>query len=59
MAAQEVREVPKAQAEMLLASGRRIGPDTFAIPSRGVTVTVRQGSAPGKVKLIITSGCDC
>jgi hypothetical protein len=59
MAAQEIREVPKAAAQALIASGRRVAAQTWAVPSRGVTVTVKPAEREGYVKLVIVKGCDC
>jgi hypothetical protein len=59
MAAQTVREVRVAEAEALVAGGKKLAPGIYAIPSRGVTVTVKPSTTPGHVRLIVTKGCAC
>jgi hypothetical protein len=60
MAAQEVKVVTVAEAHALIRTpgAKKLSSSTWAIPSRGVTVTVG-AAAGGKVKLIIMKGCAC
>ncbi len=59
MGAQQVMEVTTAEAQRLVAGGQEVRPGVYAVRSRGVTVTVRTGSRPGLVKVIVVKGCTC
>lgn len=59
MAAQTVKEMTLEAAKGLVVGGQEIRPGTYAVRSRGVTVTIKQGSRPGIVKVIIMQGCSC
>lgn len=59
MAAQTVKEMPYEAAKAMVAGGQEIRPGTYALRSRGVTVTLKQGPRPGVVKVIIMQGCSC
>lgn len=59
MAAQTVKDMPLAEAKALVAGGQEIRPGTYALRSRGVTVTVRQTATPGIVRVLVTKGCAC
>jgi hypothetical protein len=59
MAAQKVVEVPVAQAQAFVAGGTLIKEGTYGLRAKGVTVTLKHGSRPGLVKMIIVQGCTC
>lgn len=59
MGAQTVKEMTLEAARGLVAGGQEIRPGTYAIRSRGVTVTIKQSGRPGIVKVIIMQGCAC
>lgn len=58
-AAQQVRELPTAQAQALVAGGVRIAGNTYAVKAKGITVTLKPVARSGYVKAIITQGCAC
>ena len=58
MAAQTVKIMSVAEAKAMVAGGKQIRSNTWALVSQGVTVTFH--SAPGgNVKAIIVKGCHC
>ena len=59
MGAQTIKEVKLDEARAIIATGKKIAEHTYGIPARNITVTVREGSRRGYVKLIITKGCVC
>lgn len=59
MGAQQVTEMTLADAQRLVQGGQEVRPGVYAIRSRGVTVTVKTGSRPGYVRVLVTKGCAC
>lgn len=59
MPAQIVKEVSVEEARRLVSKGKPVAPSTYAIPSQNITVTIRERTRPGYVKLIVTKGCVC
>lgn len=59
MAAQTVKTMTLPSAKAMVAGGKEVRPGTYALKSRGITVTIQQTNVPGMVKVIIMQGCSC
>lgn len=59
MPAQTIKEVKLDEARALISAGKRIAENTYGIPSKNITITVKQSTRPGYVRLVIANGCVC